>query len=141
MVRLRRPHLRAHLAVLTSSVRFVLGFIVVLFFQCIAALFDPIHRRGEPVRWGFVSYTVVIFSFVTVQTAVNLDIISNSFIDNREFSDSEGVLPPGPIGYEFFISPEAISIVTIIIFTLNNWLADGLLVSSLLDAAPTHPNV
>lgn len=93
-----------------------------------AALFDPTNRRGEPVKWGLVSYTMVVFSLATVQSAMNLDIISISYIDNRAFS--EGVLPPGPIGYQFSIYTEAISIIAIAIFTLINWLADGLLVSS-----------
>jgi hypothetical protein len=84
-----RPSIRAHL-----FVRFILGILIVLFFQCMAALFNPANRRREGIKWGLVSYTVVMFSFVTVFTAMNLNIQSISYIDNREFPGVEGVLPP-----------------------------------------------
>lgn len=108
-----------------------------LFFQCMAALIDPIHRRREGVKWGLLSYTVVMFSFVTVFTAMNLNIQSISYIDNREFPGVEGVLPPGPLGYQWFIYSKAITIVPNFMFLLNNWMADGFLVGSSCGARPT----
>ena len=105
-----------------------------------AALFNPGHRRGEPVKRGLVSYTVAIFSVVTIQTAMDLDLQSISFIDNREFPGSD-LSPPGPIGYQPFISKEALSIIPNALFTLSNWMADGLLVSSLFDNAFTHSGI
>lgn len=33
-----------------------------------------------------------------------LDILSFSYIDNREFPGVEGVAPSGPLGYQWFIS-------------------------------------
>ena len=110
-----------------------------LFFQCIAALFNRGHRGGEPVKWGLVSYIVVMFSLVTVGTAVHLDVQSISYIDNRGFP-TRGPFPPGPAGYQLLIESEAISVVQNVVFTLTNWLADGLLVSSSFDAL-AHPGV
>ena len=104
--------------------------IVALFFQCMAALLNSDHRRGKPIKWGLVTYTVVMLSVATVQTAMNLNILSISYIDNRAFPGIEGVLSPGPWGYQLFISPEVLSIIPNVMFTLSNWLADGLLVRS-----------
>lgn len=100
-----------------------------LFFQCMTALFNPVNRRREGIQWGLVAYTTAMFAIVTVFTAMNLDIQSISFIDNREFPGIVGILPPGPLGYQFLIYSKVISIVPNIMFLLNNWLADGFLVS------------
>jgi hypothetical protein len=94
------------------------------------ALFNPTNRNGEGVRWGLVAYTAIMFSFVTIFTAMNLDIQSISYIDNREFPGNDE-LPPGPLGYETLIYSKAISVVPNLMFLMNNWLADGLLVGSL----------
>ena len=110
-----------------------------LFFKCMAALFDPAHRRGEPIKWGLVTYTVVMFSLATIGTALQLNTQSISYIDNRQFPGVEGVLAPGPITYQDFIAPKAITIVQNAVFILSNWLADGLLVSSLFDTVFTCP--
>ena len=114
---------------------------IVLFLQCMAALFNPGHRRGERIKWGLVSYTAVMFSLATVFTALVLDIQSVSYIDNREFPGAEGVTPPGPLGYRMVSSAEALDIIPGVVFALSNWLADGFLVSSLLNVAFTHPGV
>ena len=135
MVRARDPHLRIRLSVLITSVWYTLGVVVVVAFKCMTALFHPAYRRGEGIKWGFVCYTMVMFSLVTVFTATNLDIQSISYIDNREFPGVEGV---GPFRYEWFISAEILTTVSNVMFPLNNWLADGLLVSSLFDVTSTH---
>ena len=131
-------HLHGHPSPFTLFPRFILGIVIVVFFQCMAALFNPVHRRGEPIRWGLVSYAMIMFSAVTVGTTMQACVQSISSIDNREFPGVGGVLPPGPIGYQWIIKPMAISFVQNITFTLNNWLADGFLVSSQFDA---HPGV
>ena len=118
-----------------------LGIVIVLFFRCTAALLNPVHRRGEPIRWGLVSYIAIMFSVVTVLTAMEVNVQSISYIDNRNFPGIEGVLPPGPAGYQWLISPEAINVVPNVMFNLCNWLADGLLVSSLFDTPFTYPNI
>jgi len=126
---------------LNLFVGFVLGVIVVLFFQCMAALFDPANRRRGRIKRGPISYTVATFSFATVLTAVGLHLESISMIDNREFPGVKGVLPPGPLGYQLLIRPTALTIILNLMFFFNNWLADGLLVSSLFYSAAASPGV
>ena len=109
-----------------------------MFFKCMVALFNPDHRRGEPIKWRLVSYTLVMFSLVTIGTAMQLDVQSISYIDNRKFRDPEGVFLPGPLGYQWSIAPDAISIIQNVVFALNNWLADGLLVSYSFGTLYTH---
>ena len=104
-----------------------------------AALFSPIHRRGQRIKWGLVSYTAIMFSLVTVQTGISFDISSVFYVDNRELPGVEGVAPPGPLGYQGS-TPLPRSAATVVLFTLSNWLADGLLVSSLFDSASTRPD-
>jgi len=135
------PHVRPF--ALISIVRFILGAIVMLFFQCMAALLNPVHRRGEGIRWWFVSYTVAMFLFVTVYTAMNLQIQSESFIDNRKdfIYPHSTVVKSGPIEYQYVIRKSALGLIPNTMFNLNNWLADGLLVSSLFDATPTRPGI
>lgn len=60
---------------------------------------------------------------------MNLNLQSISYIDNRGFPGG-GLLSPGPLGYQFLIYSKATSVVPNIMFLLNNWLADGLLASS-----------
>ena len=78
-----------------------------------------------------------MFSLATVQTALNLDIESISYIDNRAFSGIEGLIIPGPVGYQVTIVGDALMIVSTAVLVLSNWLADGLLVSSLFGIAFT----
>ena len=111
-----------------------------LFFQCIAALLNPVNRRGEGIKWGLISYTMVMFSVVTVLIAVNLDVQSISFIDNREFTNPNGTLS-GPLGYQSWMRSDALRVIPNLMFLLNNWLADGLLVRRLFGAAFTRSGV
>ena len=140
-VRPRHPHLPARLSVLISFGRLVLGIATVVFFRCMTGLFDPAHRRGERVKWGLVSYTTAMFSILTVLIVISSDILSIMFIDSRQFPGVVGLVPPGPYGYLLYISPMAISALPDAMVILNNWLADGLLVSSLFEPASTHPTV
>ena len=120
----------------------ILGVVVILFFQCIAALLSPVHRRGEGIKWWLVSHTVAMFSFATVYTAMNLNLQSNSFIDHREgYVITSKLSTSGPLGYQTDVRQEAPGLIPNIMFSLNNWLADGLLVCSLFDAAPARPDV
>ena len=113
-----------------------------LFFQCLTALFNPVSHRREGVRWGLVSYTVAMFSFVTVLAGMGLNLASISYIDNREYpGDISKSLSPGPLGYQNLIRHTALSIIPNLMFFLNNWLADGLLVGSLPGAAFNYPSV
>lgn len=92
------------------------------------ALLSPTNRRLG-VKWGPVVYTTLMFSFVTIFTAMNLYIQSISYIDNREYPGQGDSIPPGPLGYQYYIYSKAISVVPNLMFLLNNWMADGLLVS------------
>ena len=123
--------------VLTPLVRFALGTLIVLFCQCMVTLFNPVNRKMEGIRWGLVSYTVATFSFTTVIHGMCLNIGSISYIDNREFPGGEG-MPPGPLGYRLSIWSGALTVTPRLMFLFNNWLADGLLVSSSFDAALTR---
>ena len=137
-VRPRRPYLQVHLSVLNL---FVLGSLIVLSFQCVAALLNPINHKREATKWGLISYTVGMFSCVTIVIATGQNITSLSFIDNRGFPGIEGVFPPGPLGYQLMICSKAPRIAPNLTTLLSYWLADGLLVSRLFDPASNHPGV
>ena len=114
-----------------------------LFFRCMAELRNPVYRREEGIKWGFIFYTLAMFSFVTVYTAMNLHIQSKSFIDNREGGGhlTSTVSNSGPLYYQYNIRGTTLGLIPNVMFTLNNWLADGLLVSSSFDATSTRPGV
>ena len=122
---------------LTLFLSFVLGMTIMVFFKCMAALFNPVYRRGERVKWGLVSYTVAIFSSLAIHNAVVFNVQSICFIDNRNFSGGDGELSPGPLGYQLSTDSGALNLIAYITFFFNGWLADGLLVSSLSDDAFT----
>lgn len=102
------------------------GIVVVLFFRCMSALFDPANRGGGGIKWGLATHTVAMFTFSTVYIGLSSNIQSTSFIDNREFSASINGMP-GPVGYQFYMRSNAFGIASYIMLFLNNWLADGLL--------------
>lgn len=128
----RERHVR--LPILTLSIRFVnIGFVIVLFFKCIGALLYPTGPPRKGVKWGLVAHTMAMFSFVTINTAMSLYVFPVSYINYRHFSGHRG-LPTGPFGYQLYIYPKPISTIPTLMFFLNNWLADGLLVRSNLTA-------
>ena len=129
-----RSSIRAHF-------RFILGALIMLFFQCMVALLNPAYRRGEGIKWWLVFHTVAMFLFVTVYTAMNLQIQSDSFIDNRKDILLPTISLSGPLTYQNCIHNTALGLIPNVMFNLNNWLADGLLVSSLSNAAPMNPGV
>ena len=110
---------------------------IMVFFKCMVALFNPVYRRGEHIKWGLISFTVAMFSSLTVHNAVVFKIQSICFIDNRNFPGGDGGLPPGPIGYQLSTDPGALNLIAYFTFLFNGWLADGLLVSSLFYGAFT----
>ena len=65
---MRKAPLPIHASIRAYS---VLGIVVVLFFRCIAALLNSIHRREERIKWGLVTYTMVMFLLVTVGNTVH----------------------------------------------------------------------
>jgi len=141
MVRTRHPYPHIHLSVLNSFVRLILGTLIVVFFQCMVALLNPVTRRGEGIKWGLVSHTAIMFWCATITTGVNQHLISNSFIDNREFPGFGGALPPGPVGYLLIARPAALSIIPNLASLVSYWLADSILVGRVFNPVPTHPGV
>ena len=118
----KTPHLHVDLSILTFPVLFILGVVTTLFFQCMDALFDPTHRKGEGIKWVVTSYTVVMFSVVTVFTVMSL---GGQIPEFRDWIGNAPVIPSFPP-------------IPNIMLLLNYWLADGLLVSPSFDAAFTH---
>lgn len=90
-------------------------------------LLDPVNRTTRCIKWGLVTHTAAMFLFVTIFTV--LAITPSSFIDNREYpGDYE--TPPGPMGYKLTQHSNPLSALPGSMFYLNQWLADGLLASS-----------
>ena len=103
------------------------------------ALLNPVNRTRGGIKWLLVAHTVAIFVFVTVFTAMNIDILSISYIDNREIRDVTE--PPGPLGYQYLTYSTPIGIVSTVMFLLNNLLVDGLLVCFSLNSVVQASNV
>ena len=95
------------------------------------ALLDPVNRARGGIKWGLVAHTAATFTFATIYIALNLNVQSLSFIDNREFpgTGADDAIPPGPVGYQWSIRSKPIGIAPTPMLVLNNWLTDGLLVS------------
>ena len=106
------------------------GMLIILYFETIAALLSPFHRKGQSIKWGLVGYSTVMFGLVTTFTAMNVWLQQLSYIDNREFPGVPGTLPPGPIGWSLFMYSKPLVIIPNACFIIANWMADGLLVST-----------
>jgi hypothetical protein len=91
------------------------------------ALLGPTNRKRKAgsIKWGLVALTTAMFLSSTVALAINLDALSFEYINYRE---GPLLLLPGSLGYTF--SQGALSIILTCMISLNQWLADGLLVSS-----------
>lgn len=95
------------------------------------ALLNPARRASGGIKWRLVVHTAAMFSCVTAFTVTNFTVLSTSYINNRGFGGSDA-LSPGPFGYQSLsYSGRSISVAQYIMFFLNNWFADGLLVSSI----------
>lgn len=110
-----------------------IGIVIVLFFKCMNALLNPVDRTRRAIRWLLVVHTVAMFSFATVFTGMYLVLQSICYIDTREFPGNSNS-PSGPIAHQHQIYSDPISLIPRIMFFLNNWLADGLLVRSVFSA-------
>ena len=98
------------------------------------ALLNPTGNARGYIKWGLVAHTLAMFVFVTVYATININLQSISYVDKRRFPGSGDTLPPGPLGYQFLTYSEPISLVSSVMFQLNQWLADGLLVSSVTES-------
>jgi hypothetical protein len=128
--------LRAHLVCSITT----LGIVIVLFFQCMGALLNPVNRARGGIKWGLVAHTAAMFSFVTIYTAMTLDIQSISYIDNRDFP-GDGEVPsrtswipvPHLLEGDQYRSQRYVP--------LEQLAADGLLVSSVSNPVAQVSNV
>lgn len=102
--------------------------VTVLFYRCMRALLSPANRTKRGIKWGLATHTVATFLSVTIHTAVTLDLQFISLPDPQEFP-GDGVSLPKPTEYNLIIH----SVIPNVTFQLNHWLAEGLLVSSVLD--------
>jgi hypothetical protein len=98
-----------------------------------SALLYPVHRTNKDIKWGLVAHTVAMLVFSTIPAAINRNVLSISYIDNREF-------PGGSIEYKSILNSTQV-FVSVVMFPFNQWLADGLLVSSAPGSATVVSNV
>ena len=114
----------------------ILGVVVILFFQCMGAFLDPVNKIRRSVKWALVVHTVALFLFLTLPVAADIWIPSTEFVDHRNFPGTGGqsLGPTGPIGYDQVIGETAINPALNVMFPLNQWLSDALLVRFLLNS-------
>ena len=113
-----------------------------LFFQSMFALLSPVKPIKSGIKRALIVHTVLMFSLLTAPYAIDLNYLSISYIDNREYPGfnadppgSLGYFPgslgyfPGPLGYHILIGIAKATATTLdVMFPLRQWLADGLLV-------------
>ena len=124
------PRILTCLSVFALFARVALGIIIMLFFQCMAGLFSPVHCKGDRGH----------FFGCDCGNRNELWILVRFLRANREFPGVEGV-SPGALTYQISTTSSVLAIISSVSFPLNNWLVDGLLVSPLPDVAFTHPRV
>ena len=87
------------------------------------------------VKLGLVAYTAALFSLSTISLAVGRDLFSTVFVDIRSFPGTEEY-PSGPIGGTIVFTANAARAILISFpGSVNQWLSDGLLVSSVSNSA------
>ena len=104
-----------------------------------ATLLNPANPIRKGMRWALVAHTVAMLLFLTVSVGIPYDEVSIEYIDNREFRNDQ--FPPGPAGYDGSLQFNAITTVFVTMFPLNQWLADGLLVSPILNSVASVCNI
>jgi hypothetical protein len=120
----------------------VTGIVIVLFLQCMGALLSPPNRIRGDVRRSLAVHAIAMLLLTTAATATYLSFHSAAYIDNRGFPGVVGEgLPPGPFTYQGLIYSEPKSLIIRVVFVLNTWLADGLLVRSASHPATWRSNV
>ena len=90
-------------------------------------LLSPANPIRKGTKWALVAHTVAMFLFLTIATGIGLNYSSISYINNRGFPGNNE-LPSGPLGYDAFLTTTVVTTVYNVMFPLNQWLADGLLV-------------
>ena len=119
----------------------LLGIVVVLFFRCLGVLLGPVNPTVQKgISWTLAAHALATFSLFTISMVVTLNNLSVIYINDREFLGNDEY-PPGPTGYYLVLVADAIDIVVAAAFPLNQWLADGLLVRSILNSVAWVFNV
>jgi hypothetical protein len=117
-----------------------LGIAVALFFQCLGVLLGSANPIGRATKWALVVHTAAMFLFLTTTFGVDICYEFICYINNREFPGSDEY-PPGPIGYDYTLDAKVATTVLYVMFPLNQWLADGLLVGPISNPAARVFNV
>ena len=104
-----------------------------------STLLDPVNRTKGGIKWLLMAHTVAIFLFVTIFTAINLHLLSISYIDYRDIQGN--IEAPGPLGYLQITYSTPTGIISTIMFLLNNLLVDGLLVRFVFNQLTRPSNV
>jgi hypothetical protein len=103
-------------------------------------LLNPVKPIERGIKWSLIIHTVAIFSFLTTIFAICIIYLPTEYIDNREYP-AVGGNPPGPLGYQATLSNDAAATVYDVMFPLNQWLADGLLVGPIWNQVASVFNV
>ena len=128
MLRCDDPHTCTSVLTVPVGLTF-LGVVVALFFQCMATLLSPANPITKGIKWALVAHTVVLLLVLTISDGIGFDYLPIEYINNREFPGNDESPWPGPIGYDDLLAFNATTTVFYAMFPLNQWLADGLLVS------------
>ena len=105
------------------------GIVIALFCQCMGTLLSPTNRKHKAggIRWGLVALTTVMFLSSTIVVALNLDALFFGYVTRWTHWNSPTL--PGPLGSWVRVDTRGIILTNLI--SLNQWLVDGLLVSSI----------
>jgi hypothetical protein len=107
--------------VVVSSVAF--GVVVTLFFMCFSVLYRQtatrVRSRQRIILWV---YICVVFILNTLFIAANSQFTQLAFIDDRNY-------PGGPAQFENDMWSIPIDEVNNVVFVLQNWMNDGMIVS------------
>ena len=97
---------------------------LVLFCLCFRLLYNQLSHNNSRSTLSILLFLCVAFILGTLFMASIADFAQLSFIDNRNF-------PGGPEAFESEMNTNPIELMGNVVFTLQNWLCDGLLVSAL----------
>jgi hypothetical protein len=92
-----------------------------------ATLLSPANPIKKGIRRALVAHTIALFLFLTISFGIDFNYLSIEYINNREFPGNDE-FAPGPMGYDDLLDSGTITTVFNVMFPLNQWLADGLLV-------------
>ena len=98
-----------------------------------SALFSSTKRKQGDIKWLLIAHTATLFITLTLYTGAYLYYGFIMYINDREFPGL-GVFPLGPLGYQNLTRDKAINFVPLISMASNGYLADGLLVRSILNS-------